>query len=450
MPLFGKSKNKAPKAPSVYKDKHLDKGAKPQSLGGGTENEVFKTRYKDKHSPVEKSGYFKEDTDKARAKYGVGASRLAAGMGLGSLIPETSFAEHRITDPTTGKKRNAKGAMSLQAPGESLGSPVIGDQTARALMMNGGSLPGHQEVEQAWTGWSRRGDKMFTAEGFEVSDTDLSAGHTQKQLNQLQWFDALIGNRDRHAGNILVDPKTGNVSGIDNDLSFSNGINTGDDGFLDGTNDKYLGLPSLLDEETANMLLGLSPKAIAGMLNPKGTKKSQKFSDEELQQTYARLAEIQKSVQGKLDTGDLVKQWDQSTYDKQIQEKSKKGVDSTIYGSYIGRQGSLVSKAKDTSNPDSWRRGHRVGDTTPVPQPVVNTPPVVAPVNTKPLPVPPPQSAKPKRPIGGIQRPEGYNALRPKSPNTGRPLPQPPGQRPTGGIQRPEGYNALRKTKVGQ
>jgi hypothetical protein len=467
MPLFGRSKSKAPKAPSVYKDKHLDKGAKPQNLGGGTANEVYKTRYKDKYSPTEKEGYFKEDTDQARAKYGVGASRLATGLGLGSIIPETNFAEHQIVDPVTGKKRKAKGAMSLKATGESLGGAVVDDQTEKAKSMNGGTLPGDREVAEMWTGWTKRGDKMFSPAGNEVADVDLSAGHTQRQLNQLQWFDALIGNKDRHDGNILIDPTTGNITGIDNDLSFGNGIGTDDEGFLGGTNDKYLGLPSMIDEDTANKLLGLTPDAIAGMLNPKGAKKSQKFSDDELQQTYARLAEIQKAVQGKVDAGELVKQWDQSTYDKQSKEKARKGMDSDISASYLSRHHRSLQRAKDTGEDQIWRRGHRVGDTTPAPQqpttapvqqsPVATAPPLASP-RTIPRPAPP-STPPPTRPTGGLRRPDGHNALR-RSPNANRPLPQVPvapsashgastpprsaSPRPTGGLRRPEGYNALR------
>jgi hypothetical protein len=378
MPWFGKKRNKGPQppqAPTKYKDKHLEKGFKPQTLGAGTENEVFKTRYKDKYSPTGKEGYFKEDSENSPAKYAVGASRLAQGIGLGHLIPETSFAEHTITD-RRGKKRTAKGAMSLRAPGESLGNPVVEDQTERALAMNEGVLPSDREVDDMWSGWQKRGDRMFTHVGFEVADFDLSASHTQKQLNQLQWFDALIRNADRHPGNILFDPTTGNISGIDNDLSFGKGFREDDDRFAEGVNDKFLGLPSLIDQETADMLLSLTPQRIAELLNPKGTKKSQKFTKKELQQTYDRLDTIQKVVRQKVQNGEIVKQWDKSTYDQQIQEKPGKGVDSTIYRSYLSRHHHQLNAAKDTSNPASWRRGHQQEDTTPAPiQPVQQTQP---------------------------------------------------------------------------
>ena len=36
----------------------------------------------------------------------------------------------------------------------------------------------------------------------------------------LQLIDALTGQVDRHGGNIFVDPKTGKVTGIDNDAAF--------------------------------------------------------------------------------------------------------------------------------------------------------------------------------------------------------------------------------------
>ena len=45
----------------------------------------------------------------------------------------------------------------------------------------------------------------------------------QKGLSDLQLFDAISGQVDRHAGNIYVDPETGTVTGIDDDRAFGQG-----------------------------------------------------------------------------------------------------------------------------------------------------------------------------------------------------------------------------------
>ncbi len=53
-----------------------------------------------------------------------------------------------------------------------------------------------------------------------VLQVDCRDPRIQKGLSDLQVIDFINGETDRHAGNIFIDPATGKVTGIDNDLSF--------------------------------------------------------------------------------------------------------------------------------------------------------------------------------------------------------------------------------------
>ena len=371
--LFGKKK------PAKHlKDKHLNQPA--QSLGGTTANEVYKTSYKDKKGfEGSSTGYFKEDTPDTVSKYAVGASSLAKGMGLGGLIPETKFATHSLTDQHGNQRKKVTGAVSAGAPGDPLVDNVYDTDVHNAFtQQTQGESPDNIASSAAINNYKNIGGRWTGFSGTEINDVDLANPTTQKGLNDLQWFDSLIGNADRHGGNILVDPATGQVSGIDNDLSFGMGEfakmgNKVDDTFVGGKNAKFLGLPSMLDKSTAEKLMALDDKKLAKMLNPKGTPKDQKFTEKELQQTYDRLEVIKAKVQELTDNDELVDQWDDSTYQKMTNEDTSARASSfnknPFAGSYVQRQHKDLQEARDTSNTGAWRKGHRNADTTPAPQP---------------------------------------------------------------------------------
>lgn len=395
MGLFSKKK------PKTLKDKHLSQA--PQSLGGTTANEVYKTSYKKGKSFAGKGaqdGYFKEDTRDTTAKYAVGASSLAKGMGLGSLIPETKFATHDLTDRKGNLRQGVTGAVSKGATGEALMDNVYDtDKTDEFLAGTAGKDDDERAQMANFAGLKNVGGRWMGHSGDEINDMDLSDPAIQKGLNDLQWFDALIGNADRHGGNILIDQQSGQVTGIDNDLSFGMGElakmgNKTSEDFEKGASAKYLGLPQMLDTSMAKKLMDLDAKKLTKLLNPKGGPKDQKFSDKELQQAVDRLDVIQVKVQEMMDNDQLTDQWDDNTYQQQINEDVSgrvTGWNADPYGSYVQRQHRMLQEATDTDNDVMWRKGHRQADTTPAQLP---TPPLPAPPQRQ-APAPPPQSAKP-------------------------------------------------------
>jgi hypothetical protein len=432
MGLFGKNKKKAP---SAYTDKHLN-GA-PQSIGQDSANEVFKVKYGDEYAMAggETSGYFKPDADMAPAKNAVGASRLAQGMGLGHIIPETKFATHDVTNQFGATNKGVKGAVSKAAKGQATRDIVFDTYK-----------PEYKGTGNDYTK-VRPDGHAYELTGFEMNDSfDMSKSNTQQQLNQLQWFDALIGNEDRHGTNIMIDPETGNVTGIDNDLSFSRGVQaknrdgTANDSFTDGRDSKYLGLPQQLDEETAAKLLALSPKKIKKMLNPKGTPKDEQMSKEELQQVYDRLEVIQAEAERQKEAGSLLKGWDQTTYQDSLNQTRRDGSWGAKHArNYTQRHHDDLQKAKDTANNDYWVKGDRA---TTAPGSIQTKAPWTSGAKTPPSTSAPfqigtgrqapkpsstaPQKPLPPLPVGATSGPQKSGAQPSSAKPTGRPLPAPP------------------------
>ncbi|MFP3905435.1 MAG: hypothetical protein ACLFWR_00265 [Acidimicrobiales bacterium] len=410
MGLFGKSKktkkaNAAVETPEVFGNQHLS--GKAQSIGQDSANEVFKVNYKDQYAMGgETGGYFKPDADMAPARNAVAASRLAQGMGWGDLIAETHFASHDVTDMHGKKRKGVQGAVSRGAKGDALMSPVFD-----TLKENhkGGST---DTVKV-------RGGKGYELSGFEMNgDIDMSKSNTQKQLNQLQWFDMLIGNEDRHGANILIDPDTGKVTGIDNDLSFGRGMQAKkqwgkqkgkeeDEDFTKGRDGKYLGLPGQIDRETADALLGLGPAQISEWLAPEGGPGN--LSEEEIEGVYQRLAVIQREVAKYEDDGKIVSNWDDSTYNDALNAQVNRGnFNREIPRSYLQRHDKALTRASDPTDTDWWRKGKRATDSPgslglPVPQ--AAPPPVPQPAPT-PTPAPTPAWSAAAKPSSG-PRPSG-------------------------------------------
>ncbi len=358
-----KKKAKGSETPEAFGNEHLAQA--PQSIGQDSANEVYKVNYKDQYAMGdESSGYFKPDAMMAPAKNAVAASRLAQGLGWGDLIAETHFATHDVKNMHGEKKKGVHGAVSKAASGEALQSPVFDTHK-----------PGHKGG--ATDTVKIKGGQAYEYSGLEVnSGLDLSKSNTQKQLNQLQWFDMLIGNMDRHGANILVDPDTGNVTGIDNDLSFGDGVRGSrsagrgkreeDPGLTKGWDSKFLGLPGQIDQETADALLGLGPEQAAALLAPEGDEGG--LAESDLEDFYRRLAVVQREVLKYQDEGKIVSAWDESTYQDALDAEVNSSRQGEIPRSYLQRHDKQLAKATDGDNPEYWRKGHRTQDTTPTPK----------------------------------------------------------------------------------
>ena len=235
----------------------------------------------------------------------------------------------------------------------------------------------------------------------------------QKGMSDLQLFDAITGQSDRHGGNIFVDPATGEVSGIDDDKSFGNGKPPAQQAEAGGKLDKYAGLPALVDEATANRILALDLSDLPKELLPREND-SVVLTEGEIEDAMRRLKGVQTFLRILKANGALVGQngttWDDTTYDQAMQGPAT---------SYLKRQATDLAEAvrRSANDPEFVVKG-----APPIMQPQIPPLPAVppgmppgnvhAPANVGPPPVlvvpPPPPNLPPplvNQPPGVVNQP---------------------------------------------
>lgn len=146
-------------------------------------------------------------------------------------------------------------------------------------------------------------------------DGDLSHPEIQRGLANLQVMDWLTGQVDRHDGNIFIDPETGKVRGIDNDLAFgtdNEGMKSGDAAI----NERFLGLPEQIDARMADMVQGLSEDELRELLTgEKGDHNH--LNEDEIAAAVERLEVMKRFIDGEEVDGrsaTIVEEWNEATY----------------------------------------------------------------------------------------------------------------------------------------
>jgi hypothetical protein len=179
--------------------------------------------------------FFKPHHDEdAVSQYAVASTRLARFLGMPDVIARNAFA----------RVKGSPGVVSGAVPG----SPLVKHKHDRE------QKPPKNASRQQIAAWVKhnqleeRGGKYYAMSQEIYEWIDFRSPRIQKGLSDLQLFDAITGQLDRHGGNIFIDPQTGQVSGIDDDKSFGEGMSVANQG---NTGGKYAGLPALVDEETA-------------------------------------------------------------------------------------------------------------------------------------------------------------------------------------------------------
>ena len=386
-----------------------------KSLGGGSVNPVYRAKYQNALGTSGSStGYFKPEPEKgsshekdtvantwatatgvnltnglrmgARA---VASSRLNKKLGL-DITSDEFFASH--TD-TSGKVMH--GTVSSEVAGKPLYENVFEDE----ITATQAQTLSPDSVKQV-------NGKYMKHSGAEYYGHDFSNPVTQKGMSDLQLFDAITGQADRHGGNIYVDPVTGKVKGIDNDQSFGPGgmrtskfklaekkwlaIPKDQRGPKPNSKDfaqpknlpaykaalaefkagqtevqpdashysqvqgeapsvtqvgslgtKYHGLPSQVDEGTANKILKFKAKNLGKVLNQKGS--PQKLSKEEIKNAQSRYREVKTYLKKLKKEGKLVSNWDQTTYQQSLDEANvDTGGMSTFEPSYTKRSATMA------------------------------------------------------------------------------------------------------------
>lgn len=342
----GGSKKK--KGKDVLKDRHV---RKKKALGGGSANDVTRVKYRREIGDSgSKSGFFKADASEAVLDFGhrhkvdfiegggsaigmkrgdgrnsaraVTTGRLDAALGL-DVVAHDAFAKHG------GKV----GTVSPQVQGESMRSTLYEQDrtqsyvdgcadwgevlsTARCDSFAGGGILKIDEKNK----------RIMGATGFEYANADLSNPETQRGLADLQLLDALTGQVDRHLGNIFVDPETGSIKGIDNDLSFGSKSSMGVA--------QNKGLPNLVDERTAESVLAMTEAQFTALIMGKEDDLAH-LNEAEIAQAVDNFHAVQEHVQGLKDDGRLIAEWNEETRQAALEDEDNNYM--SVYDQAIGR-----------------------------------------------------------------------------------------------------------------
>ena len=229
------------------------------TLQSGTANIVGRVQVKPKRG-IGPDVFFKQHHPKyAPSQYAVASTRLARFLDMPDVIAHNAFAEVNKTG----------GVVSETVPGVQLRKGEY--NTPRAM-------PGANMTRADIDDWIQsmqlveRDGQYFGLSGFTYQWIDLADPGIQKGLADLQLFDAISGQSDRHVGNIFVDPDTGRVTGIDDDQSLGQGQKPD---ALQESGDKYRGLPGVVDAGRAAEILELDPRDLrathlVGAEDPRG------------------------------------------------------------------------------------------------------------------------------------------------------------------------------------
>jgi hypothetical protein len=316
--------------------------------------------------------FFKPHHDEdAASQYAVASTRLARFLGMPNLIARNAFA----------KVKNVLGVVSGAVPG----SPLVWREKNKEVPVPDGY--DRQDI-RAWVraGQREERDGKYYETSKEIHQwVDFKDPRIQKGMSDLQLFDAITGQIDRHGGNIFVDPKTGTVSGIDDDKAFGGGRPAGERQAQPGTGDHqhYRALPPLVDEDTANRILALDPTKLPDVLLSR-VNDSRVLTDKEIEDALRRFQGVRQYLRQLKRDGALVGQnrypsWNDATYQQALQDPAH---------SYLGDQALEQERVIQLAANDPE---FEVVDMPP--SPALSPPPVAAPP-----PLPPQVMAPQQRP----------------------------------------------------
>ncbi len=342
-----------------------------EKLGGGSANPVYAMRYANRIGESKsRKGYFKPafapSTNPVEPKYipgpalpqgieedmqggprlsarAVASSRLDKHLGL-NVLAEEQFASH--VNPKGALEHGAVSAEAFDGEGVPLSKNYFETPSARDAAKESPSshkkVKGKTKAENQYfklTRNERLGVDWSDPANIDWKNPETSArmATTQKSFADLGLMDAITNQKDRHSGNIYLNPKTGLVKGIDNDLAFGQKVRDGDAALKPLTAEEYhserrqnfgdrsVGLPSLIDVETAQRVLKLKGKDLDKILNDH-QKNHEQLNPAEIEATKRRLKAVKNHIKQLQKDKKLVGQeggayekgWNQDTFNDTI------------------------------------------------------------------------------------------------------------------------------------
>ncbi len=164
---------------------------------------------------------------------------------------------------------------------------------------------------------SQDGENEWLESQTAFLNIDYSKPKVQQGLYDLEAVDYITGQIDRHQGNIFVDPKSGKVTGIDNDLAFPEQ----DREQMLQSNKALLekavgGMPKMMHQDTADKIAAITPDELRATLKavqpPDG---GEGLSDAEIEGAVKRLGDLQTAIKNSPGGGiEVVQAFDKNTY----------------------------------------------------------------------------------------------------------------------------------------
>ena len=337
--------------------------ATTQRLGDNSNNEVYK------QERLTSRGFFKRETEK----------------GTFYLSPSEKGGERSLyyenEELRTGNARKASRAVASSRVDRAIGTNVLSeDEFVPSGLRPGGSGTWVQSREVL----GGRGVPLQSQYGrgggarVVLNRHDLSNPRTQRGLADLQLLDAITGQTDRHGGNILIDPETGEVRGIDNDVSMGSGYVAAYDerthpskieikqeraraaASPDVPREHFPGLPSLVDRRTADRVTNFDPSHLRWLL--RGERDDpERLSDEQIERAVARLRVVREHVGNLRDRGALVDEWNDETHRQALSEpdwsRDQAPMASTPQRSYLKRHHFLFDASPHVEDIEGARPG---------------------------------------------------------------------------------------------
>lgn len=153
---------------------------------------------------------------------------------------------------------------------------------------------------------------------------DLSDPVIQRGFSDLEVMDYITGQIDRHPGNMFLDPSTGQVTGIDNDLAFPEisrkDLINGGGQFIQKMTE---GMPSVVHADTAKKILAAKPEDLRKMLEDMPVPDTtSRLGQPAIDGAVKRLKDLQSALKGPRPDIKVVAQFDQKTYQAAIAKEA--------------------------------------------------------------------------------------------------------------------------------
>ena len=282
--------------------------AQPLQAAPATGGSVQRTGKLDQDIPapseIIKEGYVREDSSMARGTLNTGRVHAA-------------FFRHpdRPVDEDADWAEDEIGYYKINLPAAEELNPST--QAARSVASSrmdqwlGFDVLAHEHFYENGKDPGGISEKVRGVPMHKAKNVDYSNAVTQKGLADMQLLDAISGQHDRHPGNIFIDPATGRVKGIDNEMAFGAAdqkkITDLPQSYKDpralqtmaqlggaGGNEWYTGLPSHVDIGSAKSILSHKAGDMGKVLNSPGAQ--QGLSDEEISEAQARYKVMKRYI----------------------------------------------------------------------------------------------------------------------------------------------------------